>query len=43
MLRLKVKEAAVNYVTLDIDLKGNKGARIYRSRRASGLYRVTEY
>ena len=36
MLKLKVKDAAVNCVTLDVDLEGNPGARIYRSRRASG-------
>ncbi len=38
VLKLKVKDAAVNCVTLDVDLEGNPGARIYRSRRASGPY-----
>ena len=38
MLRVRVKDAAVNCVTLGIDLKGNQAARIYRSRRASGPY-----
>ena len=38
MLRVRVKDAAVNCVTLGFDLKGNQAARIYRSRRASGPY-----
>lgn len=35
MLRLEVREAAVNHVVLDVDLQGSAGARIYRSRQAS--------
>ena len=38
MLRLKVVKAAVNCVTLGVDLQGRRGARIYRARRASGPY-----
>ncbi len=38
MLRLKVVKAAVNCVTLGVDLQGCRGARIYRARRVSGPY-----
>jgi len=38
MLKIKVLGAAVNCVTLEIDLERKEGARIYRSRRAAGPY-----
>ncbi len=38
MVRLEVLKAAVNCVTLQVDLQGERGARVYRARRASGPY-----
>ena len=38
MLKLKILQAAVNRVRLGVDLAGQTGARIYRSRRAVGPY-----
>ena len=38
MLKLQVLQVAVNHVRLGVNLAGHTGARIYRSRRASGPY-----
>ena len=38
MMKLKVLQVAVNQVRLGVDLAGHAGARIYRSRRATGPY-----